>query len=186
MPFLMTEELRQLTTPPWLPDVDLDGYLNNSFLEHLGGSFWRVAAGIHAESLGHQLVLPVGVISDLVSIPGLARIFIKPYSCVLVQALFHDDLYATQRFPRELADEIFLDLMCRYDVGTAQRNAFFTAVRVGGWLPWSLKTDLSIARARAVHRYPGSPWSLPPLDMPDDKRFVKKVEAVRKVIVREE
>ena len=56
-------------------------------------------------------------------------------------ALVHDMLYATHYFPREVADEVFLNIMEHCGVGMIKRHAMYRGVRMGGWVGWNKPTE---------------------------------------------
>lgn len=48
----------------------------------------------------------------------------------------HDALYASEYFPRDMCDQLFLDAMKSDGVGYAKRYAMYWAVRGAGWTVW--------------------------------------------------
>ena len=48
----------------------------------------------------------------------------------------HDALYASEYFPRDMCDQLFLDAMKSDGVGYAKRYAMYWAVRSAGWTVW--------------------------------------------------
>lgn len=90
------------------------------------------------ESLGYKITVKAMFDFDGASIP---RAFWSMYGNPLsgkfrIAALIHDALYASEYFPRELADDIFLDLMKQHEVGYIKRQTMYYAVRSAGWYAW--------------------------------------------------
>ena len=48
----------------------------------------------------------------------------------------HDALYASEYFPREVCDALFLEAMKSDGVGYVRRYAMYNAVRAFGWMVW--------------------------------------------------
>ena len=90
------------------------------------------------ESLGYKITVKAGFDFDGASIPqALWSVYGNPLSGKFrIAALVHDALYASEYFPRELADDIFLDLMKQHEVGYIKRKTMYYAVRSVGWYVW--------------------------------------------------
>ena len=90
------------------------------------------------ESLGYNITVKKGFDFDGASIPqSLWSVYGNPLSGKFrIAALVHDALYASQKVPRELADDIFLDLMKQHRVGYMKRQTMYYAVRSVGWHVW--------------------------------------------------
>lgn len=84
------------------------------------------------------VIVPVGFISDLASVPrGLWNIF-PPWGPYSDAAVVHDFLYQMQLVkPRSLCDYVFLEAMAVKQCRAAQRYTIYLGVRVGGWRPWN-------------------------------------------------
>lgn len=81
-----------------------------------------------------------GFVTDLASIPRLFHSVIPKVSRHRRAAIPHDVLYYfAGRHPLKRAecDKIFLEAMAEAGVRYTRRMAMYTAVRVGGWAPWS-------------------------------------------------
>ena len=48
----------------------------------------------------------------------------------------HDALYASEYFPREVCDKLFLEAMKSDGVSYIKRTAMYNAVRLFGWMVW--------------------------------------------------
>ena len=90
------------------------------------------------ESLGYKITVKKGFDFDGASIPqALWSLYGNPLSGKFrIAALVHDALYASEYFPRELADAIFLDLMKQHGVGYIKQQTMYYAVRSAGWYVW--------------------------------------------------
>ena len=90
------------------------------------------------ESLGYKITVKAGFDFDGASIPrALWSVYGNPLSGKFrIAALVHDVLYASEKFPRELADAVFLDLMKQHEVGYVKRQTMYYAVRSAGWYVW--------------------------------------------------
>jgi len=89
---------------------------------------------------GRHIRVPVGYLSDLASVPSIARHLVDTQSPTLRRpAVMHDYLYTdqTHRFSKREADKIFYDAL--QEEGTAQPLAWllWQAVRIGGRGNWS-------------------------------------------------
>ena len=91
-----------------------------------------------AESLGYSITVKKGFDFDGASIPqALWSVYGNPLSGEFrIAALVHDALYASEKLPRKLADDIFLDLMKQHKVGYIKRQTMYYAVRSVGWYVW--------------------------------------------------
>ena len=100
------------------------------------------------ESLGYKITVKAMFDFDGASIP---RAFWSLYGNPLsgkfrIAALVHDVLYASQKVSRELADDIFLDLMKQHKVGYLKRQSMYYAVRSAGWYSWKQLTREEIEK----------------------------------------
>lgn len=98
------------------------------------------------ESTGYKpVVVPEGFRTDLASIPAFARWLISVSGDTNLAALPHDYLYHTQLRSRAEADHIMLlamedaDKMDEYNIPLWKRRIIYRALRIGGWLPWSVR-----------------------------------------------
>ena len=93
---------------------------------------------VTVEVLGYRIKVKKGFDFDGASIPkALWSVYGNPLSGNFrIAALVHDVLYASETFPRELADAIFLDLMKQHEVGYVKRYTMYYAVRSAGWYVW--------------------------------------------------
>ena len=99
---------------------------------------------VEIKALGYTIKVKKGFDFDGASIPqALWSVYGNPLTGKYrIAALVHDVLYASEKFPRELADEIFLDLMKQHGVGYVKRQTMYYAVRSAGWATWR-KHDVS-------------------------------------------
>ena len=94
--------------------------------------------------------VPVGVVVDFASVPrGLWNTF-PPYDPKYsAAAIIHDWLYMTERYPRKINDQIFLEAMIARGVKRWKRNVMHFAVRVGGGFTYKKHTVKSVMKWRA-------------------------------------
>lgn len=90
--------------------------------------------------------IPKFFITDLASIPSLARILIEVNGKHRYAAIIHDYLYAGNRFgldkvSREVCDKILADFCKEAGVSGWKVLSIYLAVRVGGW--WSYQKGQS-------------------------------------------
>ena len=102
---------------------------------------WKLFADLNYEtSAGQVLTIPHGFITDLASIPRVFHGLIPVNGKHRAAAIVHDYLYVTQIMSRAESDRIFLEAMEDLGVRWSQRWAMYSAVRIGGWLPWRKNT----------------------------------------------
>lgn len=79
---------------------------------------------------------------DAISIPKIFwSIVDSPFTGKAVKpATLHDALYASEYFPREICDVLFLKAMESEGVGYFKRYAMYNAVRAFGWTVWKKHT----------------------------------------------
>jgi hypothetical protein len=99
----------------------------------------------------YHIEIKQGFIFDGASIPRIAwRVMEHPFQMpLLVCALPHDILYASELFTQSECDWIFLELMQMSKIGWIKRNLVYTAVRAGGWCVWMKHTKYSINKAKS-------------------------------------
>ena len=101
---------------------------------------------IEVEALGYTIMVKSGFDFDGASIPRpLWGVFGNPLSGDFrIAALVHDVLYASQKLPRKVCDDIFLELMKLHGVSYAKRYSMYLAVRSAGGFVWekNKKEDL--------------------------------------------
>jgi len=111
----------------------------------------RLYRPFHASVNGLPVTVPTGFLTDLASIPRLARWFMDgAHPHILRAAILHDYLYQTQaRFDRRQADQILSQAMRCCRATWTERAVVYLAVRAGGWLAWNnhskRKFDLQVA-----------------------------------------
>ena len=103
---------------------------------------------VTVEVLGYSIRVKKGFDFDGASIPqSLWSVYGNPLSGKFrIAALVHDALYASEYFPRELADAIFLDLMKQHEVGYIKRQTMYYAVRSAGWYVWRGHTKKEVEK----------------------------------------
>jgi hypothetical protein len=97
-----------------------------------------------------------GFACDFGSIPKRAWFWVgHPLTIIcMVGYLIHDALYLSKLLTRKEADQILYYLLRFYGAGVVRSSVIYSAVRLGGWVPWC-KRKASSARAarRYVHLY---------------------------------
>lgn len=84
-----------------------------------------------------KITILAGFEFDGASIPRLAwRVIGHPWGEYLPAALPHDIFYATEHFPREYTDQMFLDIMRAIDVAGWRRGLMWATVRTAGGFTW--------------------------------------------------
>lgn len=112
-------------------------------LAWISGHTWRLAGPFtyHSDRLGLVRV-PAGMQTDLVSLPGFARLVLRVDGPELPAAIVHDYLYsglsagAWPDVTRAAADAVFLEAMAHLGVPWPLRVLLYLAVRVGGRRAW--------------------------------------------------
>ena len=88
------------------------------------------------EETNWAIAVPEGFETDFASIPGFARVLIKPIGIHAEAAVVHDWLYtigtAGHSEGRLFADRVFLQAMARLKVNSFLRTIMYRAVRLGG------------------------------------------------------
>ena len=84
-----------------------------------------------------EVIVPVGFVSDLASIPRLFWSAIRPEGRHAYAAIVHDYLYWSQDRPREEADQIFRIAMEDSKVAPTTVRTIYEAVRLGGGSAWN-------------------------------------------------
>lgn len=83
-----------------------------------------------------SLIVPVGFVTDLASIPPALQSFIQQNGPYLLPAVVHDYLYWKQTCTRDQSDQILLLAMIEHAVPEAQRFAIYQAVHFAGMFAW--------------------------------------------------
>lgn len=91
---------------------------------------------VFRDSRGRTWVVPAGFITDLASIPRIARGIIEVNGKHRRAAVLHDYFYVMQQIRRAEADALFLEAMTVLKVPALQRHAMWASVRAGGWVYW--------------------------------------------------
>jgi hypothetical protein len=95
-------------------------------------------------------VVPQNFIFDFASVPRGFWNIVPPYDPkYAAPALVHDWLYATEMYPRKIADDIFLDAMEVRGVSWWKRQAMYMAVRAFGGSAYNHTRD-EVQRARSL------------------------------------
>ena len=122
--------------------------MNNLKVNIVDENVFVLLEDVTVESMGRRITVKAGFDFDGASIPkAFWSVVGNPLTGKYrIAALVHDVLYASEKFPRELADEVFLDLMKQHGVGYVKRYTMYGAVRSAGWTVWRGHEESEIAR----------------------------------------
>lgn len=117
------------------------------------GKYWVLKAPLEYEQprTKQRIVVPVGFVTDLASVPRLFWTAFPPCGQYTSAAVVHDFLYWNQGpdCDRECADDVLLSAMEESNVDILSRNTIYAAVRKGGQSSWD---DNSRAKAGGAIR----------------------------------
>ncbi|NUU34671.1 DUF1353 domain-containing protein [Pseudomonas sp. C2B4] len=106
-----------------------------------GHTRWEVIRPlVYRTSDGRQVVVPVGYLSDLASVPHVARRIVDPQTPQARRpSVVHDHIYThlSHRFSKVEADRIFYDALREEGMATPLAWLMWKAVRIGGRGTWS-------------------------------------------------
>ena len=119
--FLTDLDLRALDNDEWLVISELKYKLTRE-LVHKG-----------PDGCGYILTVPRGFVTDLASVPRVARSLVTGLDETRKPATLHDYLYRRRVGSRAWADAVFLEAMKSTQTGFIKRWACWLAVRIGGW-----------------------------------------------------
>ncbi|MEA2036130.1 MAG: DUF1353 domain-containing protein [Nanoarchaeota archaeon] len=109
----------------WLPELKkFRVYL--SFDYHIG-----------SEDSDEVINIPEGYLTDLASIPPIARWLIPKLGRHAQAATLHDYIYEYNKYSRKKCDKIFLEAMKVLKVPFWKRQVMHKAVRMFGWISWN-------------------------------------------------
>ena len=106
----------------------------------------------HLAGFGH-IVVPCAFQWDGASVPWVATRLFPSRGDSDGGACGHDWLYATERYPRVVCDNIFRRLLAITESSQWKVSVMFMAVRAGGWVGWNAHTKESVEMWRAL-----APW----------------------------
>lgn len=87
----------------------------------------------HAEEM---IIVPSGFITDLASIPWLARTIVPHQRAERMPAVVHDFLFVIQDRTLPEVDRIIKEAMQDTGVGWYARTMINTGLAIGSWAPW--------------------------------------------------
>jgi len=99
---------------------------------------------VGSKDSGDRITVPRGFITDFASIPRPLWSVYPPYGAWSGPAIVHDYLYVKQPRTRKESDDIFLEAMKVVGVPWLRRTLMYSAVRLGGGIPWR-------KRSKALH-----------------------------------
>ncbi len=118
------------------------------------GETWTLTeALIYQSDLVGRVIVPVGTVTDLASIPDFAQNLISKVGPWDRPAVIHDTLYTLGTHDRATCDKVLLEAMVADGVGVFKRNIIYYAVRLGGWKAWRDHLKERIATGNEVETY---------------------------------
>lgn len=119
-------------------------FLSNLDLRaHDAGEWVLLAPLSYRSAAGYLYQIPAWFITDLASIPRLARPAIDQNGRSRRPAVLHDYLYCIKDGERSQADALFLEALEAEGVGWFTRYAMWLAVRAGGWAYWNKRDGMT-------------------------------------------
>lgn len=110
---------------------------------HVPGEWVLLADLVYRSSDGRIYRVPSRFITDLASIPRIARPAIDRNGKSRRPAVLHDWLYCLHADTRAEADALFLEALQAEGVGLIIRRAMWLAVRAGGWVYWNARAGVT-------------------------------------------
>lgn len=104
-------------------------------------NLWAVVQPLMYKTFGDTITVPRGFVTDLASIPRVLRAVFNVNGLSRAPAVLHDYLYCSQRFSRDVCDEMFLDALESRGVGWWTRYAMYWGVRAGGWIYYNKRHE---------------------------------------------
>lgn len=103
-----------------------------------GRRMWRLESLFRGVTSLGVIEVPVGFSTDLASVPRFLWAAFSPADEYLEAAIIHDFLYSeyNDRFTRQQADAVMLELMFNLGVSWPRRHAVHRAVRMFGGRSW--------------------------------------------------
>lgn len=134
------------------------GTVSIAMLPGEDGKIWRVvsplayACDVDGPGEGKIIEVLPNMSTDGASIP---RLFWRLIGCPLrgryaPAAVIHDALYKSQLFSREVADELFREMLLILGINLLKAWAMYKAVRIGGSSSWDRQTQQSIHANRKL------------------------------------
>lgn len=95
---------------------------------------WAVVAPLVWQADGVRVVVPVGFLTDLASVPAALRVFpiLDVDGRSRSPAVLHDWLYTTHQFSKEASDTLLCDALLSRGVGPIATRTFWVGVHFGG------------------------------------------------------
>jgi len=107
------------------------------------GAKWRLAEPFSAYTdipeEREWIHVPEGFETDFASIPIVFMPFLTWKDKFNKAAVVHDYLYYTKKYPRHIADKVFLELQIALGVEKWKAYTFYYVVRLFGWTHWNRK-----------------------------------------------
>lgn len=85
---------------------------------------------------GEDIVTPAGFLTDLASIPWLARTIVPHNRAERMPAVLHDYLFVIQDRPLAEVNRLMYEAMRETGVGLYARTMIRAGLMMGSWVPW--------------------------------------------------
>lgn len=82
----------------------------------------------------HNIIIPKGFITDLISVPRIFWSIIPPHGIASNASIVHDFCWRNSIFDRKTCDKIFLSLLKQSKVPKWQYYIMYSFVRAFGWM----------------------------------------------------
>ncbi len=131
-----------------------------------GRNRWALTLPLVYESeAGETIIVPPGFITDLASIPWLARTIVPHNRAERMPAVLHDYLFVIQDRTLGEVNALMYEAMRDTGAGLYARTMIRAGLSVGSWVPWR-------KNARAIER---DPWGFFESHGLDPARYVDTV-----------
>lgn len=120
-------------------------FISTLDVRHVGPNRFELLNALVWATADHVIEVPAGFVTDLASVPRLARPFLDINGRSAKPAVLHDWLYTSQTMPRGDADALFLEALRAEGVRLAGPWIYWAGVRVGGWVAWRGKPAFKAA-----------------------------------------
>lgn len=91
---------------------------------------------VYETDVGETIVVPPGFITDLASIPWLARTIVPHNRAERMPAVLHDYLFVVQDRPLGEVNALMYEAMRSTGVGLYARTMIRAGLTLGSWVPW--------------------------------------------------
>jgi hypothetical protein len=99
---------------------------------------WQLEGPMLYESdlIHDHILVPAGFITDFASVPRIPFAYLLTGNKAQAPAVVHDWLYSTQKFTRDVADDILHEAILASGYSRFTAWIMWAGVRMGGWVAW--------------------------------------------------